>query len=537
MAVAVKHNQDTSSAGVLDRMPVALLMGVLYVFGSLGILFPLLDGLWWRYVFTDPLARENPVAWIALLTVGAFLGGGLVWLGLVLLGPKPARGLKAGIILSSVAVGLIALLGLYLGRGIEELLFARQWFGPSDRTAGIVITLAIAGALLVALVWQLLQPRTEKFFGEVEDQGWFSLSSYKRNQGQRVRRGTIIGLVLVIGFGLRSLAVTLERDPGPWNAFTPFTGKLVVNAYTEGDLGRANLPGTEPFRQVREEEWAALTAESERLQGVINETPRLSGLKDRGAELVASVQQRKGIESTRKQMADLREAIAEQGGEAGEPTGVVVGETVLRPGGRDISVEEERFALRDLNQSFERNYVKVESPGFAGSERQEKVAKTFAEGAIVPKSEAEAEKTARANLQKELEEKGSPEASLITDPKVAEVKGATGTAQYFTLTLLPAAQYTLPALLGLLTVWFAWRVVNFPGFADFLIATEAELNKVSWVTRRQLFQDTVVVLVTVVLMTVFLLLADLGWSSFLQGIGVLRQGNQTQQRADQELKW
>src|SRR5262245_52285778 len=64
MAVAVKHNQDTSSTGMFDRLPVALFMGVLYVFGSLGVLFPLLDGLWWRYVFPD---RSNPVAWIGLL--------------------------------------------------------------------------------------------------------------------------------------------------------------------------------------------------------------------------------------------------------------------------------------------------------------------------------------------------------------------------------------------------------------------------------------------------------------------------------------
>ncbi len=33
-------------------------------------------------------------------------------------------------------------------------------------------------------------------------------------------------------------------------------------------------------------------------------------------------------------------------------------------------------------------------------------------------------------------------------------------------------------------LWLAWRVVNVPSFADFLIATEAELNKVSWTTRR-----------------------------------------------------
>ena len=51
-------------------------------------------------------------------------------------------------------------------------------------------------------------------------------------------------------------------------------------------------------------------------------------------------------------------------------------------------------------------------------------------------------------------------------------------------------------------LWRAWRgMVNFPAFADFLIATEAEMNKVSWTTRKRLVQDTIVVLTTVVLMT------------------------------------
>ena len=74
------------------------------------------------------------------------------------------------------------------------------------------------------------------------------------------------------------------------------------------------------------------------------------------------------------------------------------------------------------------------------------------------------------------------------------------------LTLLPALHYTLPLLLLALSLWGAWRVVNFPPFADFLIATEAELNKVSWTTRPRLIQDTIVVLVTVFLMAMFLFL-------------------------------
>jgi preprotein translocase SecE subunit len=63
--------------------------------------------------------------------------------------------------------------------------------------------------------------------------------------------------------------------------------------------------------------------------------------------------------------------------------------------------------------------------------------------------------------------------------------------------------------------WVAWRVVNWPAFADFLIATEAEMNKVSWTTRKRLYQDTIVVLVTVVLFTLFLFVVDILWIKIL----------------------
>jgi preprotein translocase SecE subunit len=82
-------------------------------------------------------------------------------------------------------------------------------------------------------------------------------------------------------------------------------------------------------------------------------------------------------------------------------------------------------------------------------------------------------------------------------------------------TLLPHLEYTVPVILGLLAIWFAWRVVNFPVFADFLIATEAEINKVSWTPRARLIQDTIVVLVTVLIITTFLFFVDGFWGWFL----------------------
>lgn len=81
--------------------------------------------------------------------------------------------------------------------------------------------------------------------------------------------------------------------------------------------------------------------------------------------------------------------------------------------------------------------------------------------------------------------------------------------------LVHQVHLTMPILLGLLTLWVAWRVVNWPAFADFLIATEAEMNKVSWTTRKRLVQDTIVVLVTVFLFTAFLFIVDIIWIKIL----------------------
>jgi len=90
-------------------------------------------------------------------------------------------------------------------------------------------------------------------------------------------------------------------------------------------------------------------------------------------------------------------------------------------------------------------------------------------------------------------------------------------------TLLPDAHIAIPVILLAFTLWFAWRAVNVPTFAEFLIATEAEMNKVSWSPKKRLAQDTVVVLTTTLLMALFLLVVDLFWGWLLSReiVGVL----------------
>jgi preprotein translocase subunit SecE len=82
-------------------------------------------------------------------------------------------------------------------------------------------------------------------------------------------------------------------------------------------------------------------------------------------------------------------------------------------------------------------------------------------------------------------------------------------------------QYAVPTLLLAVGVWVAFRAVNLPRFADFLIAVEAELNKVSWPSRGELFRSTVVVLITIVILTVVLFAYDLFWGGLLRALNVV----------------
>lgn len=71
-------------------------------------------------------------------------------------------------------------------------------------------------------------------------------------------------------------------------------------------------------------------------------------------------------------------------------------------------------------------------------------------------------------------------------------------------------------------VWFAYRIVNYPPFADFLVDVEGEMAKVSWPTRDELKRATVVVLVTMFLLSFVLFMYDLIWQQILRAIGILQ---------------
>ena len=62
----------------------------------------------------------------------------------------------------------------------------------------------------------------------------------------------------------------------------------------------------------------------------------------------------------------------------------------------------------------------------------------------------------------------------------------------------PAVALALSLATGLLFGTF--KLVNYPRFVDFLIDTENELKKVSWASRRQVINESIVVLATVIIL-------------------------------------
>lgn len=78
----------------------------------------------------------------------------------------------------------------------------------------------------------------------------------------------------------------------------------------------------------------------------------------------------------------------------------------------------------------------------------------------------------------------------------------------------------IPAVVLLAGIWFGYRIVNWPNFADFLIAVEAEMNKVTWPSKDELIRASIVVMFTIFFLATALFLFDILWQQFFSFIGV-----------------
>ena len=84
-----------------------------------------------------------------------------------------------------------------------------------------------------------------------------------------------------------------------------------------------------------------------------------------------------------------------------------------------------------------------------------------------------------------------------------------------------SAQLTIPVVVGLVGLWFAFRTVHYPRFANFLISVEAEMDKVSWADASYLKRATTVVLCTMLFLGTVLWLYDFFWFRLFSLIHIL----------------
>lgn len=87
-----------------------------------------------------------------------------------------------------------------------------------------------------------------------------------------------------------------------------------------------------------------------------------------------------------------------------------------------------------------------------------------------------------------------------------------------------SVRWVLPLVTLIGGVWLAFRLVNSPRFADFLIAVEAEMAKVSWPSRKELTRSSLVVMFTMFGLAATLFFYDVIWKMLLDFLGVIKTG-------------
>jgi preprotein translocase subunit SecE len=81
---------------------------------------------------------------------------------------------------------------------------------------------------------------------------------------------------------------------------------------------------------------------------------------------------------------------------------------------------------------------------------------------------------------------------------------------------LGVLRFLVPGLLLAAGLWLAFRAVNVPRFADFLIAVETEMTKVSWPSFDEVVRSSAVIIFLIFALAAILAAYDLFWWWFLR---------------------
>lgn len=87
------------------------------------------------------------------------------------------------------------------------------------------------------------------------------------------------------------------------------------------------------------------------------------------------------------------------------------------------------------------------------------------------------------------------------------------------------AEYIQGGIVGFVVVgflFFFWRILNSQKIAEFMIATESEMKKVAWPSKKEVFGNTWLVIAGTFLMAAALFGFDFLFAWFFKAIGVLQ---------------
>src|SRR5207253_458162 len=219
MAVAIKNTPETTTrpAPPMDRLPAASLLGTGYVLAGLAAVFYILPALWWDWLNLP----RTPVLGALLILVMVVTVAAWVFGAVRLAGTGAPAGMRAGVFCGLLEFLIIGLVTCGIGNWIEA-----SSFGQSQPAVGLAITIVVGLGLLGVAARYYFHPTFKSWLVRIEEQGWFSFVAYKRSQGQRVRRGTILGILSVVGCGIYTMLAhrALEGGAPNWQVPIPFSG-------------------------------------------------------------------------------------------------------------------------------------------------------------------------------------------------------------------------------------------------------------------------------------------------------------------------
>ncbi len=573
MAVAVKNNPEARTGpSPFDRMQVVALVGVVYTLASLAIIFNVIPLVW--QAFWSGLLHFQGDSFASYTLQGLLMlagAAGLIVLGGRLLGPRAQPGVRSSIFTGILGLLLVVFLTRWYSMWAEHLAFYPQvvpGLGGKEGIQGVgdflfflvsvilflpavlggwtgaMIATIVVGLILLAVFLRLFfSRRADRFLIAFDEQGWFSGASFKRNQGMKVRRGTILGILVLFGSGVWTMVShNTLAGMSDWKLNIPFTS---VVSFKVDQLGLREIGTYRDTLKEKHSDWFTADKPAAEL---------IQGLKGLETSLAEARKKDKVLPDLGNDISAARERLEEGNDLRGAEEALALVSTSLKPALLDVKDQNAAAGwFKELQEAVENVQKQAEKTREAASQPitlnrydlqvlNQKIDPATHELLVDPLhldekyaqpvllDKAEARKIEAERKDKGLSELTASEPSMIYGPET-----------FASITLLPAAKFSLPLLLLALTLWFAWRVVNLPVFADFLIATEGELNKVSWTTRRRLLQDTIVVLVTVVLMAFYLFAMDQVWGRLLSwkpvGVIVLNQQTPEQMNKGTEKPW